>query len=334
MADKSFTVIDASTGERVHVRLHDNGDGTYSPALFGSLGSAVVDTIADGADVAQGAIADAVVAAGAAGTLSAKLRAISRDLVGNIVLAAGSNKIGGVTIADGDAATVGALADAVVAAGAAGSLSAKLRRLTTDLSALLALLPAKAAVNSAPANTLSTLTLGAVMLGDDGANLQPIALSTAAADASANSLNRLRASVVPHLYNGASWDRQRGNVEGTAVAAGTYTSIQTSADLTNHNARGVIYFLNVTAASGTGGIQPKIQFKDPVSGSYLNAVPTPTAVIATGLTLYSFYPGVTAPAGTPISQTNQNALPRTFRFQTVHVDGTSYTYSLGYCLVL
>lgn len=54
-------------------------------------------TIADGADVTQGAIADAAAAAGAAGTVQAHLRAISRDLVANIVLAAGANLIGRVS---------------------------------------------------------------------------------------------------------------------------------------------------------------------------------------------------------------------------------------------
>lgn len=42
--------------------------------------SAVPMSIADGGNVAQGAVADAVVAAGATGTISAKLRAISRDV--------------------------------------------------------------------------------------------------------------------------------------------------------------------------------------------------------------------------------------------------------------
>lgn len=42
-------------------------------------------TIADGADVTQGAIADAAVVAGAVGTLSAKLRAISRDMGAAVV---------------------------------------------------------------------------------------------------------------------------------------------------------------------------------------------------------------------------------------------------------
>jgi len=45
-----------------------------------------------------GAIDDAAVVAGALGTLSAKLRAISRDLIANIVLAAGANIIGKVGI--------------------------------------------------------------------------------------------------------------------------------------------------------------------------------------------------------------------------------------------
>lgn len=53
--------------------------------------------IGSGAMIDLGAIADAAVAAGAAGSLSAKLRSISRDLVANIVLAAGAAVIGAVT---------------------------------------------------------------------------------------------------------------------------------------------------------------------------------------------------------------------------------------------
>ena len=75
-------------------------------------------TIADGADVTQGTIADAVVVAGAAGTLSAKLRRVTTD-IGALL---------GVS---------GAVGDATVAAGAVGTISAKLRRLTTDVAALL-----------------------------------------------------------------------------------------------------------------------------------------------------------------------------------------------------
>ena len=61
-----------------------------------AAGSAVIGgvTVADGGDVAQGAVADVAATAGDTGTLSAKLRAISRDLIANIVLAAGTNLIG------------------------------------------------------------------------------------------------------------------------------------------------------------------------------------------------------------------------------------------------
>lgn len=55
-------------------------------------------SIGSGAIVDVGAIADAAVTAGATGSLSAKLRSISRDIVANIVLAAGSALIGKVDV--------------------------------------------------------------------------------------------------------------------------------------------------------------------------------------------------------------------------------------------
>lgn len=59
---------------------------------------AVQSSVADGANTVEGAVADAAVSAGATGSISAKLRAISRDIVANIVLAAGSAIIGKVGI--------------------------------------------------------------------------------------------------------------------------------------------------------------------------------------------------------------------------------------------
>lgn len=73
-------------------------------------GTGTVSTIdalmADGGQVTIGAQADAAVAAGAVGTVSSKLRAISRDigsLVTGTVLAAGSAAIGSVTISNANA---------------------------------------------------------------------------------------------------------------------------------------------------------------------------------------------------------------------------------------
>jgi hypothetical protein len=73
--------------------------GTVRTASGGvAAGSLAAGAGVDGWDLTQGAIADAVVAAGATGSISAKLRAISRDIVANIVLAAGSAIIGKVGI--------------------------------------------------------------------------------------------------------------------------------------------------------------------------------------------------------------------------------------------
>lgn len=73
-------------------------------------------TLLDGAQVTQGAIADAAVTAGATGTISAKLRSISRDIVGGIVLQVSTAIIGLVKLSDGtNVATVKAASTAPVA---------------------------------------------------------------------------------------------------------------------------------------------------------------------------------------------------------------------------
>lgn len=76
--------------------LKVDGSGTALPVTITGGGGGAV-TIADGADVTLGALADAIVAAGATGSVSAKLRRATQgleDLKTLIVLAAGSNLIG------------------------------------------------------------------------------------------------------------------------------------------------------------------------------------------------------------------------------------------------
>lgn len=72
----------------------------------------------------------------------------------SIVAGGGSGGGGAATIADGADVTEGAIADAAAAAGAVGTVSAKLRRLTTDISALLTAL-------GTPAQAGGTVVLGA-----------------------------------------------------------------------------------------------------------------------------------------------------------------------------
>lgn len=96
--------------------------------------------IGDGADTAEGSINDPAVLAGAVGTVSAKLRLLTTQmaaLLAELQLKADLTETQPSSIADGQDVALGALADAMVAAGATGSMSAKLRRLTTDLDAVL-----------------------------------------------------------------------------------------------------------------------------------------------------------------------------------------------------
>lgn len=96
------------------VQLMVFGAGTAAAAQRATLASD------DPAVTALGATADAAVTAGATGSISAKLRSISRDIVANIVLAAGTNLIGR-AVADASAATGGIQTTARLASAAAST---------------------------------------------------------------------------------------------------------------------------------------------------------------------------------------------------------------------
>ncbi len=143
----------------------------------------------------------------------------------------------------------------------------------------------------------------------------------------------LRVASLGRAYNGATVDTLRNNTEGTALASAARTAQTDSADIINYNARGIIIFLNVTAsAAGTGGLTINLQVKDPVSGGYFTTYAAAAAVTTTGLRAYNIYPGA-AGAGN-YTNTSQQQIPRTFRVRVTVGDATSYTYSVGYALVV
>lgn len=133
------------------------------------------------------------------------------------------------------------------------------------------------------------------------------------------------------MFNGATYDRQYNNTQGTLLAsaartATTYTPVQT-----NYNARGVIIYLNVTSASGTGGLDVIVLSVDPISGNTFPINATPTSVTSTGLSTYVIYPGISGGSNT---QSTSQILPRTWEIKMTQLDSSSYTYSLGYQLIL
>ena len=139
-----------SEGDEVPLSCELDGDLRTN----GAGGGGGAATIADGADVALGALADAAATAGSTGSVSAKLR-LATSLLNSIKTAveaggtaANQATLNGyvdglealLTTIDTDtgniASGVGATSDAAVAAGDAGSVTAQLRRLTTDLASV------------------------------------------------------------------------------------------------------------------------------------------------------------------------------------------------------
>lgn len=128
-----------------------------------------------------------------------------------------------------------------------------------------------------------------------------------------------------------------GNMDGTLLASAARTATTLSAVQTNNNARGIILFLNITVASGAGGLRLTIHGRDPISNNDVQLNATPTAILATGIYTYELYPGATAAAiagSFSVNQFTPAVLTRSWRAIVNVVDASSYTYSLGYSLIV
>lgn len=175
-----------------------------------------VAEIPDGVDVTTGALADAVVAAGAAGSVSAKLRRLTTDLATLLTQTDGLEA--SLTAID---ASQGAAADAVVAAGAAGSTAAKLRRLTTDLNTLLGYTDGLEALLTAIAASVA----GTLIVDTE------LPAAAALADAASNPTTALAGACLL-VWNGATWDRLRAasvRKDLATVAIGSIATVWTPA---------------------------------------------------------------------------------------------------------
>lgn len=113
-------------------------------------------------------------------------------------------------------------------------------------------------------------------------------------------------------WNGAGWDRLRVNMSNISLATLTAQGAaanQPSADQLNPSGRGVKVVVDITAISGTTPtLTVTIQGKDPVSGKYFTLLAS-AALNATGTTVLTVYPGLTASANAVAS----DVLPRDWR---------------------
>lgn len=131
---------------------------------------------------------------------------------------------------------------------------------------------------------------------------------------------------------------------GTSITGGTISpltvaglTIETSAarnatangtTITNASGRGAMFYINVTAASGTTPtLVVQLQVQDPVSTSWIDITGAATASITgTGLSMLTVCPGIVEAANTKVAQ----GLPRVFRFRwTIGGTTPSFTFSIG-----
>lgn len=118
--------------------------------------------------------------------------------------------------------------------------------------------------------------------------------------------------VVPGLYNGATVDQQRGNLDNiTLLAFGAVSANSHSTDQINYNARGIkLYVVTGTFGSGASGLSVTLRGKDPASSNYFTILQSASLSASTFLVL-SVYPGLTASANVVAN----DVLPRTWRVE-------------------
>jgi hypothetical protein len=138
-----------------------------------------------------------------------------------------------------------------------------------------------------------------------------------------------------NLFNGTSWDRQRGNVETTLLASAARTATTNSADQVNYNHRGLILFVDVTARAGTTTLTPSLQVKEPVGSNYITVWTAAAAINSADTTIaYLFYPSGLTDAANLYTEAVDLVLSRTWRLVMTHSDGSSITYSASCAMIL
>lgn len=238
-------------------------------------------------------------------------------------LPTGTNNIGDVDVLSlipGTGATsLGKAEDAVHASGDTGVMALAVR---TDTP-----VPAAAAGDYIPISTDAIGRLWAAIGMTTVAGIDGTASAVGMIPGSDNVPRLLQ--VAPTRFNGATWDRERGNEERILFASSARTGTTGGTDQINYNHRGAIFFLNTTAVSGTGSITFRLDGKDPISGQYF-AFHSAPAITTTGHRAYMIYPGIVAGLTDRLSA----VLPRIFRPVVVHADGSSYTYSMSCVLIV
>ncbi len=128
------------------------------------------------------------------------------------------------------------------------------------------------------------------------------------------------------------------NQASTLLPSAARTTQQVTAVQTNYNARGVLLVLDITVASGTGGLRLGVNVPSvatPADKFTLNTVGGVALQTATGTFGWLVYPGAnTTGVNAALLQTVGAAPPRSWSVTVFVGDSSSYTYSLDAYLLL
>ena len=117
-----------------------------------------------------------------------------------------------------------------------------------------------------------------------------------------------------------------GNTPVTLLASAARTATVSTAAQNADYATGVIVYLDVTAASGTGGLTLTVEGQDPASAKWMAVNSNPTAVTTTGTR--SYLVALSASGGAATQATSAH-VPNPWRVTVTHGDASSYTYTVG-----
>lgn len=181
-----------------------------------------------------------------------------------------------------------------------------------------------------------TITVGTATETDTAPSIGIIGPQTITVG-TATEVDEARSIVLAGGGAGYHWLRRRRSM--TELKKSYFALLPSEARTTAYQSRileadveaGVMVFLDVTSASGTGGLTVRINAHDQVSGNAVALNTAPTAITATGTYTYALYP-FGAISGN-VTQATSAYLPRLFSVSVSVGNSSSYTYSLGYCLL-
>jgi hypothetical protein len=122
---------------------------------------------------------------------------------------------------------------------------------------------------------------------------------------------------------------------GTALASAARTVTTLSSNVSLRNEKAVLVHLNVSAASGTGGLTLRLVAVDPVTGASSGYATLTGTITTVGHRTLAVGIGAGAATGAAVVSSGGVGLPcpTTWAVQVIHADASSYTYSVCYELI-